>query len=194
MAMTNILLFGPPGAGKGTQAELIQKQFPLLHLSTGEAIRSMIARETPLGKLAQEQMKGGKLASDEIVCNIIEQYVIENIEAEGIIFDGFPRTLPQAEELDSIMNRANSSITAMIAMIIPDEMIIDRIQGRAKVSGRADDSSIEVIRGRIATYRAQTEIVAEFYKAQGKYYEVDGTKSIEEVSKEVIGLIEKLKK
>ncbi len=192
--MLNILLFGPPGAGKGTQAEFLVEKYSFLHMSTGEVIRSMIARGTELGKQAEEQMQGGKLASDTLVCGIIEQYVVENSDAKGILFDGFPRTTPQASELDRIMSVNNQQVTAMIAMIIPDQVVIERIQGRAAISGRADDSNIETIKGRIATYKAQTAEVAEFYKAQGKYFEVDGTLSKSEVFEEICKVIEQLNK
>ncbi|MFI3286988.1 MAG: adenylate kinase [Rikenellaceae bacterium] len=191
--MLNILLFGPPGAGKGTQADLLAERYSFKHMSTGEVIRSMMARGTELGLRAQEQMKGGKLASDEIVCALVEEYLKENIESGGILFDGFPRTTPQAAELDEICTRCETKITAMIAMIIPDEVVIERIQGRAKVSGRADDMSLDTIKGRIETYKAQTSVVADFYKKQGKYFEVDGTKSIEEVNALICEVVEKIK-
>ncbi len=190
--MLNILLFGPPGAGKGTQADLLAERYSFLHMSTGEVIRSMIARGTERGLQAEEQMKGGKLASDELVCSLIDDYVAENIEAKGILFDGFPRTTPQAVELDKICERNSTEITAMIAMIIPDEVVIERIQGRAKVSGRKDDSSLETIKGRIATYNEQTAVVMEHYKKQGKYFEVDGTCSIEQVNKLICEVIDNL--
>lgn len=190
--MLNILLFGPPGAGKGTQADLLAERYSFLHMSTGEVIRSMIARGTEKGLLAEEQMKGGRLASDELVCGIIDDYVAENRASKGILFDGFPRTTPQAVELDKICEHNSTEITAMIAMIIPDEVVIERIQGRAKVSGRKDDSSLETIKGRIATYNEQTAVVMEHYKKQGKYFEVDGTCSIQEVNQLICEVIEKL--
>ncbi len=191
--MLNILLFGPPGAGKGTQADLLSERYSFLHMSTGEVIRSMIARKTDLGLQAEEQMKGGKLASDELVCGIIDSYVAENRASSGILFDGFPRTTPQAVALDGICEGNGTSVTAMIAMIIPDEVVIERIQGRAKVSGRADDMSLDTIKGRIETYKAQTAVVADYYKKQGKYFEVDGTASIEEVNALICEVIEKLR-
>lgn len=190
--MLNILLFGPPGAGKGTQADLLKERYNLLHMSTGEVIRDKIARRTPLGIEAEKQMVGGNLASDDIVCNIVGKYVDENRDTTGILFDGFPRTTIQAHKFDEILSANNQSLTAMIAMVIPDEVVIERITGRAKVSGRADDQNIETIKGRIETYKRQTAVVADNYKAQGKYYEVDGTRSIEEVNASICEIIEKL--
>lgn len=190
--MLNILLFGPPGAGKGTQADLLQERYGLLHMSTGEVIRDKIARRTPLGVEAEKQMAGGGLASDDIVCHIIGKYVDENSTAKGVLYDGFPRTLPQAQRFDEILTTQGKSVTAMIAMMIPDNVVIDRIQTRAKVSGRADDQDIKVIQGRINTYKVQTAIVADFYKAQGKYYEVDGTGTIEQVNAKICAIIDSL--
>lgn len=191
--MLNILLFGPPGAGKGTQADLLKEKYNLLHMSTGEVIRDNIALRTPLGIEAEQQMVGGNLASDDIVCHLVGKYVDENRGAEGIIFDGFPRTTVQAQKFDEILKANNQGLTAMIAMVIDDDVVIERITGRAKVSGRADDQNIDTIKGRIETYKRQTAIVADNYKAQGKYYEVDGARSIEEVNASVCEIIEKLR-
>ncbi|MEG2319299.1 MAG: adenylate kinase, partial [Mucinivorans sp.] len=167
--MLNIVLFGPPGAGKGTQADLLQKKYGLLHLSTGDAIRSQIASGTALGLAAKAQMEGGGLASDDLVCGIVADYVAQNSKAQGVIFDGFPRTTIQAQTFDKIMVERGLSVTVMIAMEIPDNEIINRITKRALVSGRKDDQDPTIIQNRIDTYKAQTAIVAEFYKAQGKY-------------------------
>ncbi len=191
--MLNIVLFGPPGAGKGTQAELLQEKYGLLHLSTGEAIRQNIANGTELGKAAQAQMEGGGLASDELVCGIVADYVANNSSATGVIFDGFPRTTAQAVEFDRIMSEKGLSVTAMIAMEIPDQMIIDRITSRALVSGRADDQDPQIIQNRIDTYKAQTAVVADFYAGQNKYVEIDGTGSIEEVFGLLCQEIDKIK-
>ncbi len=190
--MKNILLFGPPGAGKGTQASKLKDKYGFLHLSTGEAIRSMIERGTPTGLRAQEEMAGGKLASDELVCNIIEAYIDENLDAKGIIFDGFPRTTAQAQELDKMLGAKGLSVTAMVAMEIPDAEVIERITGRAKFSGRADDANIDTIKTRIQTYKEQTAVVVEHYEAQGKYFEVDGTGQIEEVYEKICEIFDKL--
>lgn len=191
--MLNLVLFGPPGAGKGTQAELLQKKYGLLHLSTGEAIRQNIAQGTELGKAAEKQMAGGGLASDELVCGIVADYVERNVGGNGVIFDGFPRTTAQAVEFDRIMGTKGLSVTAMIAMNIPNETIITRITERAKISGRVDDQDPAIIQARIDTYNAQTAVVADFYKGQGKYYAVVGTGSIEQVFELLCEKIDKLK-
>lgn len=192
--MLNILLFGPPGAGKGTQAEILQEKYNLLHLSTGEVIRQNVKQGTELGVQAQSQMQGGGLVSDDLVCSLIGDYVANLKDTKGVIYDGFPRTLPQAERFDGILSSQNQSVTAMIAMMIPDPMIIERIQGRAKVSGRADDQDVSVIQGRINAYNEQTAVVAKFYEAQGKYFEIDGTGSIEQVNSQICKIIDKLLK
>lgn len=190
--MLNLVLFGPPGAGKGTQAELLQEKYGLLHLSTGDAIRQNIKNGTELGKQAESQMAGGGLASDELVCSIVADFVEQNATAKGVIFDGFPRTTVQAEVFDRILTEKGLSVSAMVAMEIPDAMIIDRITKRALVSGRIDDQDPKIIQNRIDTYKAQTAIVADFYKGQNKYYEVCGTGSIEVVFGELCAVIEKL--
>lgn len=179
--MLNIVLFGPPGAGKGTQAEKLQERYGLLHLSTGQAIRDEMSRGSELGRLAAAQMEGGKLASDELVLGIIEKYVEEHRSARGVIFDGFPRTLPQAEAFDRILKRIGTGVTGMVALEVPDDVVIERILARGKTSGRADDQSIDTIRNRIAVYDAQTAVVAEYYKQQGKYRAVDGVGTIDEI-------------
>ncbi|MFI3298902.1 MAG: adenylate kinase [Rikenellaceae bacterium] len=192
--MLNILLFGPPGAGKGTQADILKEKYSMLHLSTGEAIRTMIAKGTELGLRAQSEMAGGKLASDELVCSIISEYIEQNSGATGVLFDGFPRTTHQAVALDNMLKAEGKSVTAMIAMEIPDNVVIDRITGRAAVSGRADDASIDTIKTRIETYKAQTAVVADHYRAQDKYFGLDGTGSIEEVNAKICEIIDQLLK
>lgn len=179
--MLNIVLFGPPGAGKGTQAEKLQEKYNILHLSTGEVIRDEIGRGTELGKLAARQMEGGKLASDELVLGIIGKYIEEHKSAPGVIFDGFPRTLPQAEAFDRMLAGAGTKVTVMLALEVPDEVVIDRILTRGKTSGRADDQSIDTIRGRIEVYKKQTAAVADYYKNEGKFRAVNGVGTIDEI-------------
>ncbi len=192
--MLNIVLFGPPGAGKGTQAELLEKKYGFLHLSTGDAIRQQIAEKTPLGLKVESQMASGGLVEDDLVCQIVASYVTSHTKGTGVIFDGFPRTTAQAERFDIILKENGQKVSSMIALKIPDEEIFRRIIERAKVSGRADDQDPAIIKNRLDTYNAQTAIVADFYKSQGKYHEIDGTGTIAEVNKSLCDLIDTLMK
>lgn len=192
--MLNIVLFGPPGAGKGTQAEKLQEHYGILHLSTGEAIREEMRQGTELGKLAEKQMEGGRLASDELVLGIIEKYLEEHKDAPGVIFDGFPRTLPQAEAFDKMLTKIGESVTVMLALEVPEEVIVERILNRGKTSGRADDQSVETIRNRVAVYEKQTAVVADYYKAQGKYQAVDGVGTIDEIFDRLSQGVDRLRK
>ncbi|HJE88565.1 adenylate kinase [Rikenella microfusus] len=191
--MLNIVLFGPPGAGKGTQAEKLQEKYGILHLSTGEVIRGEIGRGTELGKLAAEQMEGGKLASDELVLGIIAKYIEEHKSAPGVIFDGFPRTLPQAEAFDRMLDEAGTKVTVMLALEVPDEVVTERILTRGKTSGRADDQSIDTIRNRIEVYKKQTAVVADYYKKAGKFRAVDGVGTIDEIFGRLCAAIDALR-
>lgn len=191
--MLNIVLFGPPGAGKGTQAEKLQQKYGILHLSTGEVIRQEINRGTELGRLAAQQMEGGKLASDELVLGIIENYLQEHRTAPGVIFDGFPRTLPQAEAFDSMLQKIGTKVTVMLALEVPDEVVTERILTRGKTSGRADDQSLETIQNRIAVYKKQTAVVADFYKKQDKFRAVNGVGTIDEIFDRLCAAIDALR-
>ena len=158
--MLNIILFGPPGAGKGTQAEKLIERYGLLHISTGQVIRDEIKKGSPLGKRAEKEMEGGKLASDEIVNDLIADYVDRHKDAKGTIFDGYPRTTAQAETLDGILRGIGSEVTVMISLEVKDEILIERLLNRGLTSGRADDQNAEIIKNRIDVYKAQTEIVS----------------------------------
>ena len=179
--MLNVVLFGAPGCGKGTQSELLEKRFGLSHVSTGEIIRSHIKSQTELGLQMQEYISRGELAPDSVVIGMIENYLAENKGIKGTIFDVFPRTTAQAEAFDKILEKLNDSVDIMIYMDVPEEELVQRILLRGKDSGRADDASEDVIRNRIEVYRAQTEIVAEHYSKQGKYVAVDGVGTLDEV-------------
>lgn len=179
--MLNIVLFGAPGCGKGTQAQRLQEHYGIDHVSTGEVIRGEIARHTALGMSMEEYIAQGRLAPDEIVINMIANYVADHRDARGNIFDGFPRTTVQAEELDRILSGHGLKVDVMIDMHVPEEELVRRILLRGKDSGRADDASEEVIRNRIKVYHEQTAIVAAHYAKQNKYHRIDGVGSLDEV-------------
>lgn len=191
--MINILLFGPPGAGKGTQAEFIVKRYGLTEVSTGDIIRQEIAMGSDLGKEVAMQMEGGALASDEIVINIINNYINTSTNPKGNIFDGFPRTIRQAEALHRILQGVHSEVTALISLEVPKKELINRMKERGKISGREDDKSEEVMNNRIAIYEEKTKVVKEYYKKFGKCFEVDGTGTIEEISNKIRAIIDAMK-
>ena len=188
--MLNIILFGAPGCGKGTQAVRIKEKYNINHISTGEVIRDEIANGTELGKSMQEYIAAGKLAPDSIVIGMIRNYMEEHKQAAGNIFDGFPRTTAQAEEFDRILAENGESVNVMIYMDVPEEELVKRILLRGKDSGRADDASEDVIRNRISVYREQTAIVAEHYSKQGKYAAIDGVGSMDEVFERICAAID----
>ncbi len=179
--MLNIVLFGPPGAGKGTQSEKLIEKFNLVHLSTGDIFRANIKGETELGKLAKSYIDKGQLVTDEVTIKMLESEVNKHNNAEGFIFDGFPRTTSQAEALDKFLVSKSTSITCMLALEVNEEELKTRLAERAKVSGRADDANPEVIQNRINVYNAETAPVAEYYKKQGKYTGIEGVGSIEDI-------------
>ena len=190
--MINIVLFGAPGCGKGTQAQRLKAHYGIDHVSTGEVIRDEIRRGTALGRSMEEYIKAGRLAPDEIVIDMIANYVAEHKEARGNIFDGFPRTTAQAEAFDRILEKHGLKVDAMIDIHVPEEELVRRILLRGKDSGRADDVSEEVIRGRLDVYHAQTAVVADYYAAQDKYASVDGTGTMEEVFDRIAALVDRL--
>ena len=179
--MFNILLFGPPGAGKGTQADLLKAHYGLDHISTGWVIRREIEAGSPMGQRIESYVVHGELAPDHLLIDLIAHYVREHREEAGIIFDGFPRTTAQAEAFDEIMTGYGLSVDVMLSLEVPDDMLIKRIVKRAETSGRPDDADEEVIRRRIDVYKSQTRVVGDYYAQQGKYLAIDGTGTIEEV-------------
>jgi adenylate kinase len=187
--MINIVLFGPPGSGKGTQAAKLVEKYGLEHLSTGDVIRAEIKAGTPLGKSVQEFIERGQLAPDELVIEIIENYLSGYEKGAGIIFDGFPRTIPQAEAFDTMLEAHDSSVTLMVSLDVPDDELVARILLRGKDSGRADDADIEVIRNRIRVYKEQTAVVADHYAAQGKYFPIAGRGTIDEVFSRIVAVL-----
>ncbi|WP_452597334.1 adenylate kinase [Pontimicrobium sp. MEBiC01747] len=190
--MTNIVLFGPPGAGKGTQANFLKEKYNLVHISTGDVFRYNIKNETALGTLAKSYIDKGQLVPDQVTIDMLEAEVEKNADAKGFIFDGFPRTNAQAEALDQLMQSKDSQIDAMIALEVEDEVLVERLLERGKSSGRADDANEAVIRDRITEYYKKTAILKEFYAEQNKYYGVDGIGTIEAITERLCNAIDNL--
>ena len=191
--MINIVLFGAPGCGKGTQAQRLKERYGIDHVSTGEVIRDEIRRGTELGRSMESYIAQGKLAPDEIVIGMIANYVAEHLDAKGCIFDGFPRTTVQAEEFDKILAKHGLKVDIMVDIHVPEEELVRRILLRGKESGRSDDASEEVIRDRLKVYHDQTAVVSDFYAAQGKYASVDGIGTIDEVFDRIAGIVDNVK-
>ena len=188
--MLNIVLFGPPGAGKGTQSERLIEKFCLVHLSTGDIFRANIKGETELGLLAKTFIDGGKLVPDEVTINMLRTEVLNNSGAKGFIFDGFPRTNHQAEALDSFLAELNSSITLMLALEVEEDELKVRLTKRAEISGRADDANPEVIAHRIHVYNSETAPVKEFYQNQNKFISINGIGSIDDITNRLFSALE----
>ncbi len=189
--MLNIVLFGAPGCGKGTQAAKLKEKYGVNHVSTGDVIRAEIKGGTELGKLMESYTSTGRLAPDEIVISMIENYLAEHKDEKGNIFDGFPRTTAQAEAFDVMLKKIGDDVDVMIYMEVAEEELVKRILLRGKESGRADDASEEVIRNRISVYNQQTAIVADYYNKQGKYAAVNGVGTMEEVFDRICEAINK---
>lgn len=192
--MKYYILFGPPGAGKGTHAGAIKTKYNLRHISTGELLRAEISAGTELGKQAAALIEKGNLVPDSVVEGMIESAFNSPAGADGFLLDGFPRTLSQAEDLDDMLKRRGEKVNAVVALIISDDTIKERIKGRAVIEGRADDASDEVIENRIRTYHAQTEPLIEYYGKAGIYHEVNTDEgTIDENRARVLAVMEKIK-
>ena len=190
--MLNIALFGPPGAGKGTQAKRIVEKYNLAHLSTGDMIRKEIADGTELGKMAADIINNGQLLSDDLVVSMIASCIARNKEVAGFLFDGFPRTVAQAEMLDRMLAESGSSLHGLINIEVPFEEVKKRLLERAKIEGRADDNE-EVIEKRFKEYRDKTAHVGNYYHKKGLRYDVKGNGTVDEVFDSIIGVLERIK-
>ena len=188
--MLNIVLFGAPGAGKGTQSQNLIEKYKLTHLSTGDIFRMHLTQGTELGTLARQYMDKGHLVPDTLVIDMVRDKIETNQDSEGFIFDGFPRTVPQAEALDKMLSDLGMEIGCMLALDVPEEELKRRIAERGKVSGRVDDQDPEKINTRIQVYRNETLPVASYYKKQGKFVDIQGVGSIEEIFADICSKIE----
>ena len=190
--MTNLVLFGPPGAGKGTQANFLKEKYNLVHISTGDVFRYNIKNETPLGLHAKSFMDKGQLVPDNVTIEMLGAEVDKNPDANGFIFDGFPRTVAQAEALADLLKEKNTEVSAMIALEVDDEVLVQRLLERGKTSGRKDDADEDIIRNRIRVYYEETAILKQFYLKQNKYYGVDGVGSVSEITERISKVIDSL--
>ncbi|MBX2961725.1 MAG: adenylate kinase [Cyclobacteriaceae bacterium] len=179
--MINLVLFGPPGAGKGTQSAKLIDKYQLIHISTGDLFRKHLKEGTALGKLAQEYMSKGNLVPDQVVIDMVEDKIRSSGSINGIIFDGFPRTVKQAEALDALLAKMNTGITALVELMVDEDELKKRLAERAHKENRPDDAKPEVIENRIAVYKAETVPVAEYYQKLGKYSAVVGVGDIEQI-------------
>lgn len=189
--MTNLVLFGPPGSGKGTQSANLVTRYKLHHVSTGEILRAEIKAGTKLGNEAKHLIENGHLVPDHLIIGMMEELVAKHPDVKGFIFDGFPRTVAQAEALDQLLAHHNTSVTAALMLSVPDKVLMDRLLLRGKLEGRSDDN-IETINNRLEVYRMQTAPVAEYYAQKGKQYVVIGTGAVEDVSERLYTLIDPL--
>lgn len=188
--MFNLILFGPPGSGKGTQSEKLVQKYGLIHLSTGNLLRSEIAAKTPLGLEAKNFMDKGQLVPDEVVIGMIDSCLDQHPDAKGFLFDGFPRTEAQAEALDKLLSLKKTSISKVIALDVLEEELIQRLLKRGETSGRSDDINESVIKSRFLVYKTETEPVAEYYNKQGKLDVVKGIGTVDEIFEVICSQVE----
>lgn len=179
--MFNIILFGPPGSGKGTQSERLVAKYDLKHLSTGDILRSEIAGQTPLGLEAKNFMDKGQLVPDEVVIGMISSALEKNSRAKGFLFDGYPRTEGQAESLDKLLKLKQTEIGIVLALMVSEEELLQRLVNRGLTSGRSDDNNVEVIRARIVEYHKKTSAVADYYRKFNKVINIPGEGSVDEI-------------
>jgi len=189
--MLNVIIFGAPGSGKGTQSDLIISKYGLYHISTGDILRQEIKRKTELGTVAEDYIKTGQLVPDELIIKILAGVLDANPEAKGYIFDGFPRTIAQGEALDNMLREKDTSIIAVLNLMVDEEELLIRLVKRGEESGRSDDTP-EVIKNRLEVYRNQTEPLKEYYKKKGKLFNIKGEKSIEDVFEQISDVLDRL--
>ena len=188
--MLNIILFGKPGSGKGTQAEFIKEKYELVHISTGDLFRQNIKNQSELGKLAQKYMNNGDLVPDTVTIGMLKSEVESNINANGFLFDGFPRTVDQAVSLDKFLDKKNLRIDLTIAIDVKEEILIERILNRGLTSGRKDDQDKIKIKNRFDEYNSKTSLLEDYYKNQNKFKIIDGYGNIEEITKRLYNQID----
>jgi adenylate kinase len=190
--MLNIVLFGPPGAGKGTQSSRLVEKYKLIHLSTGDIFRANIGGGTELGVLAKSFIDKGQLVPDEVTINMLKSEVEKRPNAAGFVFDGFPRTTPQAEALDAFLSSLNSEIKGMIALDVSEDELKGRLKKRALDSGRTDDADPKIIENRINVYKNETAPVKDYYEKQSKFHSVNGLGTIDEITERLFSTVDKL--
>ena len=190
--MLNLILFGPPGSGKGTQAEFLVKKYNLLHISTGDLFRYEMSHNTPLGIEAKAFMSRGELVPDSVTIGMLKNKVEANLDAKGFIFDGFPRTIPQAEALDKLLEEKNQTIAGLVELAVEEDEIVKRILLRGKTSGRADDNDESIVRNRIHIYRNETTPVADYYAQKNKSHQVAGLGKVEDILLRLCAVIDGL--
>lgn len=190
--MLNLVLFGPPGAGKGTQSDFLIEKFQLIHISTGDLLRSEIAAKTEMGIEAKGLMDKGFLAPDRVVIQMIKSKLQENVNARGYIFDGFPRTVEQAKALDVLLNEMGTPVSGMLCLCVPKKELITRILFRGITSGRSDDQDEAIIENRILVYNEKTLPLTNYYQAQEKYFKINGMGSVQEIAQRLIDTVSQL--
>lgn len=190
--MTNLVLFGPPGSGKGTQAAYLIEKYQLVHISTGDLFRYEMGNDTPLGQEAKAYMAKGELVPDSITIGMLRNKVEKHPDAKGFIFDGFPRTIPQAEALDALLQSMGTEVSGLIALEVDDAEIVDRILKRGQTSGRADDNDEATVRKRISVYKSETAPVFDYYAEKGKSMNVNGLGTIEEIASRLSAAVDSL--
>jgi len=190
--MLNIILFGPPGAGKGTQSSRLIQKYGLVHLSTGDVFRYNIKNETELGLMAKRYIDQGKLVPDEVTNNMVKDFIQRNPNSNGFIFDGYPRTIAQGENLATVLREMNAQVTCMMALQVDEDELVNRLLERGKTSGRPDDQDESIIRNRFKVYNDETSPLADYYNKQGKYIAVHGMGSIDDIFRDLCTAIDQV--